>query len=533
MIQGRLSRIALKLSCISLLLNNFLIFAVGPVSYSTIGDKLISSYGIINQDGRRSTPSVDSHGIPKLSAHDQRKLVFSLLASNDSGDDLDDDEDKELVYQAAHTLLDDLELFYVKGKSGRHDNHLFSKFNCTTTSFGEAYLAKMLVSPLDDIAALSKRQAFIKQIYHDEALFNELCDIVGRMKKAEPALLSLWSEDDPSTKGLIRSLYFSSPLTKQYNTDATMLGVRTGLNYVWMARGIYFEVLLTAFYLYMDGLQEQATRSKGKISGLDSLGMAAKTIFWPGQDIQHFKQIYPLDLNQAAGQDSLKKIMGEMDRYKDKSIGDLGPSNQAWILRLLAVGIVGKGLVLGLKVQSFKEIIESVKAVQATLRRLQVKVIGVAAYINGFKRLDAIFQRNDALRDGLFGYNSLHGLFDPEQPKSEKFKTALEQLVAEAFKGESAAIFQPGSILSSYGLVSDTKTELLGALEAFGELDACLSVVTLMKKFEHSPVGYSFVQFVGSDKPYMKLEDFWNPQIDPAVVVPNTLNLVVAMARGM
>lgn len=52
-----------------------------------------------------------------------------------------------------------------------------------------------------------------------------------------------------------------------------------------------------------------------------------------------------------------------------------------------------------------------------------------------------------------------------------------------------------------------------------------MSAAKLYKEFEQKKVTYCFVDFVQADKPIVRLQSFWNPFVDDAKVVPNSLTL--------
>jgi DNA mismatch repair ATPase MutS len=60
---------------------------------------------------------------------------------------------------------------------------------------------------------------------------------------------------------------------------------------------------------------------------------------------------------------------------------------------------------------------------------------------------------------------------------------------------------------------------------SIAEIDASLSVAKLVNEFKDQPVRYSFVDFTQTATPCVDIGEFWNPFVDPNVVVPNTLKL--------
>src|SRR6478609_3516969 len=93
--------------------------ADGYLRFAQIGEKLISSFGVLPDGQNPVRPTIDKHGIPHLNAQEQRKLIFPILAMTES---LPEGPPDEVRVNVLRNLIDDLELFYAKGTSNNHQH---------------------------------------------------------------------------------------------------------------------------------------------------------------------------------------------------------------------------------------------------------------------------------------------------------------------------------------------------------------------------------------------------------------------------
>jgi len=110
--------------------------------------------------------------------------------------------------------------------------------------------------------------------------------------------------------------------------------------------------------------------------------------------------------------------------------------------------------------------------------------------------------------------------------QSSDLKTLVALLKTKTFKGNYSFFSNIGRILAAFEIAQETTDGFTGTMQAIGELDACLSIAKLYKQFQNNNnATYCFVEYLDQDKPYLQLTDFWNPMIDPAKVVTNSIEL--------
>lgn len=158
------------------------------------------------------------------------------------------------------------------------------------------------------------------------------------------------------------------------------------------------------------------------------------------------------------------------------------------------------------------------------MRETQQRLIDLATYLDTLREIYQIICDTPSLKKHFMHTRYLHKLF--EGHGSEPVNRLLNLLRHNTFKGNPSYIFSyTGRILATYALLQETKYELCDALMAGGQLGALMSATQLYLEHQHTPVQYSFVEFINSDRPYVKAVNAWNPRLDPQKAVPSSFEL--------
>lgn len=119
---------------------------------------------------------------------------------------------------------DDLKLLY--GTRTAPDYHLVSRLNDTCTTFGEAALAALLVTPVNDIEELRQRQEFIKELIGMPARMIRMREALKKFAPCEEGMISFWTDGDPLFDGpyeeFVNQLFYFKALAP-FNSSATSL----------------------------------------------------------------------------------------------------------------------------------------------------------------------------------------------------------------------------------------------------------------------------------------------------------------------
>lgn len=496
-----------------------------PVSYAEIGEQLMSAHGLVIHNNQR----VDEYGVPVLSQQEKRKILFSALADQEKNQAI---PGHEPIYEATRSIIRDLELFYTQG-SDNHARTLFSQIDNTSTVFGEAVLAKMLARPTSDLHVLQERRQLIQRLVEDEELFDEVAKLLEKTKKTESALLSFWQVEDATKKTLLKGFYFNNLFTNRFNKSAAALELLARSNNFW---NICWPTFSDIVYNAIPHMADQAIRYAvmQRHNGLPEasipylvwfkfVGTALKTAFDGNYNpfaIAEKVRFY----NSQEGKDYLGVL------WKPELV-DIAAPKMALMHKLSYPTIVFSYWV---KWQALKSVRHNYDIFEATMLQMQSKLMGVASFVKSVKKIEAFFNEHDELAQGLSTYANKEVLYDDETEEGKEFKELLGLLKTATFKGKPSIASYAGRILLAHRLVKKHTTKFVGLMEMVGELDACLSVAKLIKKFSNKRVHFSLVEYKEQTTPYLAMNNVWNPMVNPDVVVPNNVELgAQGKARNM
>lgn len=510
----------------SLLVSNVLVasssfcLVASPAIYKEVGDSYMRSFAI-----EKNEPSDDipvSLSVPHLDRYEKLRILFSLFG-NKNGEYSD-----YCLNQQMRDLLEDLEIFY--GQGVNHSAHVFSNINYTQTIFGEVALAKMVAQPSSDISFLRKRQAFIKELVENEQLFQELDDLLFQLKQAESAIFSFWQEEDPVSEELFKKLYFKKFFLKRFNNNPFALEVLTRLGNLGTTLMLSWDLVLGAGLNYLC--------HKKQIVGLGPISFPSAVVgtlkgagnlinpkafydyykdYYNNLDTAEFNEKFDANMRQGHSYMGMDISQEKLDLLREDNKRKL-PYNIALDAVLRSGYVVIRGIMI-------KSAISGASQVKNATNYLQQRLIGVADLINCLKQIENIADQDSVIKDGLQYFDRIGLLFEHAKAEKTNLAALTNLLQTRTFKGDPSFFSLSGRVRAAYNLMDATKENLIGVMESIGEVDACLSIAKLYKEFENQRVNYAFVNYVENDKPYIKLVDFWNPIVNPGVVVPNSLEL--------
>ena len=170
---------------------------------------------------------------------------------------------------------------------------------------------------------------------------------------------------------------------------------------------------------------------------------------------------------------------------------------------------------------------QDAKLKQDIANYLQSKLIAVASYLGAAKKLYELAQTDPALA-ALPGLQHIANLFDPHALISSDLKHLMSLLDHNTFTGNASMFSITGRVLAAHQLMKKVKNELVSACAAASTFDVYFSTAKLFNKFENNRVIYSFAQYiVNTNAPYVHVRAFWNPGVDPKIVVTNDIELGV------
>lgn len=491
--------------------------ATGPLTYAEIGNQLISASGAIEHTAKKPLTQEEKAqqekdltlDIVALSNVEKQRAVFSLPEPQ-IADETEDD--KEYQYQAQRLLVSDLELYCSRNEQDRRNN-LFSKIDMTQTVFGQRELAKLLAHPTTEINTLQARQTLVKELVENEPLFNELERLLDAVHKAESHIFSYWQTPNKATSELINSLYFGW-LPESFNTYSCIheAGVRLGnLGTAYQTVG---DVITNAGmdYFLINTLQMQTFKAFNTIMHANSdtsfsslLVNRAHNTFWPWGGFFRAKQLYS-------------------DTHKNFDLGFTTMSSpQAAAVASVMATMNTAGL--GIKVWIIKNVLAQAKMTRNAANYLHNRLIGVATLVNTTNRIQHLCTKNPVFAKSLHNYSAMNTLRTHPTSNSTGFADLVKMLQTNTFKGSASFFSYTGRVLAAHKLMEKNKEDFNGFMQFIGEIDAYVSLARLYKKFQSQRVHYSFATYHTSSTPYINLTNFWNPMVNPNVVVPNDLEL--------
>lgn len=170
----------------------------------------------------------------ELSPAQQRHLVLNALVRGSSHKDAKLGGVLDLSFVKKMELLAGQENSQVS---------LFSTINRTKTVFGEAVLARMLVTPTADAQELKRRQAIIQELVTNEQLFKQLDVALDEIKKSQEYLFGFWEQEGQANKYLLNQVYFSTWGFNWLNDSACALEARTRIASLFNLP-IYFDAYI-------------------------------------------------------------------------------------------------------------------------------------------------------------------------------------------------------------------------------------------------------------------------------------------------
>lgn len=463
------------------------------MGYKEIGDMYLSSYGVIEIEKPKEQNALAAKEkkidltIPNFTQPQRLKLLFELQQRND----VIKPSANAYIDEALNTALKDVDTYFGTGKNKQ--STLINSLDNTTTASGSIALAYHLAHPLSNISQLNQRQALVKELIANPELAGEIELLLKQIKNAESGFLSFWKPEDPTTSDFFKTLFWSKwldPLNRY--TAGGELAVRTR-NF-----GSFLEM-----------------------GGSTLLALAAtKYVF--EQYIPNPRPFWQVMIGMIPTPANVKEGVAMVKRIYNWQPQD--PEEIRMRQIILYGGAAYFALLIGLQGYQTKVAVNKAREIRDAINYLQTRLTDVATVVRTCTQVRLLAQNNKALNEGLLAVSALNDLLEGQNCTTE-FARLVDMLQTNTFNGTSSFFSVSGRVLAAYRLMTEEKEYFAPALAALGELDACLSMAKLVKKMDKERVKYSFVNFVDTPQPYVKLVDFWNPLIDPQTVVTNSFSL--------
>jgi hypothetical protein len=519
----------------------------------------------------------------KLSEEERQKKINALLRkkgskgvlkeSNLNAPAVGEIEKLELIYNLMHehaqscptltnNVVHDLEIF-CGGPSDLKD-HVFGAIDHTTTAFGKVELQRMLLEPKTDVAELRARQDIIKTLIKNPALVKKIEASLQQIKAAESELLWFWKQMDETTEQFFDQVYFGKTLgisfsglnTSSTATNAAAMWTEFGST-LWWSVGLPL-CLAAAAELWLIHLRKEHNYNYEALpEEVKTFVEAVKGLSPTSENDKEYQRLVKAASNLSYGYpdklSSLMKVESIFSTIPNASFPSVAAALQdpsllkiyktifivvfdfytKWfpnfcrtdkVAPSIEKAIIGGFIftpLLGCCVL-IKGNISSARHFNAVSNIIHAKMIKAASYFDATGELIKIMSTDNALSKMLVDTTTQAKARSSEQ--EAQLKELLRLMDTSTLHSNPSFFSIKGRPLAAFKLMQNTKNEFAGVLQLAGKLDAYLS---LAKLYCSNPWGrYCFVDYVtNSAIPYLKIDDFWHPMLNPNKVVANSIEL--------
>jgi DNA mismatch repair protein MutS len=490
-----------------------------PSVYHAVTNEFLKTFGSQEkpvESGKNEKAEQKGLVVEDLSLFDQYHAVGNMFAEHG-------------VFQSNERVIDPAFIKKMEILCGGENAsaHLFGKLSHAQTVFGDVALASVLVNPLTDSEALQKRQNIIRTLLADEQLQDELTDLFAELNGAQANILSFWHDENPMNHKLYQNVYFGQYL-KQLNKNSVALEGLTRLrNFRSTMVAAYPFILIPTLNALMEWSESGQAISKTEAlkRGFKRLGSQIKLLN-PNNKIT-FKDRSFSEIKEEfeAWPDEVKreKFNGFMTAIQPQCLGDVIDLYEDIGVPPLAVkgGLAAySGLILGTYGFGVKNAVDLAKVNTTVTNHIHQRLIDLAKPLHLAKEISALLNQYEEIA-AIPEMQVINNYVNKSDELSTELKDLLGMLQRNTFKGSPSFFTLTGRVLAAFRKVQEVKNELVPLLEALGRIEAHLSIVKLYKKHENMPASFCFAEFAAQDKPTIAMEGFWNPFIDPQVVVAN------------
>lgn len=469
--------------------------------------------------------AVDPHALSQAQLREQEQwaIVYRLLGSTG----VQEDKDRVLLDESA---IFDLELV--------NRASLLNKINRTSTAAGYATLARMLLSPVYNIAELQRRQTVVKKLIENEELFSAADQALRKFKTLEPSLIGLFSQKNEYEQAQLQTYYFRDWL-KIFGMSPDTINKKPHL---LLGADIMEKYLQLSLPLQIrDRIKERLDKQRehtinGHNNGTEWLQQAGlwalpfgcvlaetadnDTMRMFAGSLVGVGALYTAgstysSLRIPAYREALKNRIWHGDsllgKIKNVAMGPLEKVNELHNYLIpasmcLSLYYVGKNAITQYKLIS----------------RLRAQCMKFSLTLAKLKDAAQVVEASDILKN-LPEVQALADLAQHPEHFSKDFNALQALLQKGTFKSTWGLYY--GRTLAANKLIQASRQDFATIIQAIGILDAYVSIAKLMKESTKQRVKFCFADYRTSDKPYLALNNCWSPLIPADKVVANSLEL--------
>ena len=338
---------------------------------------------------------------------------------------------------------------------------VFDVINLTETCFGDKHIRKLLATPQDDVTLLKERQLKIKQILDNTELYSTLKSHLEKIKRTESTLLWFWNPPTQETTQLHEMIYYNMP-TLEFVNENTLFMQLSNLYAIFAVPSITtLSPIVTIILPYI------------------------------------FLRVMGADISMSSIYEGLTKQITKM--ATKFSIGSADKPSPFIKYLSIAMWVI-------FYLQSAYTSIMSAYNTHKIISNIHTKSNTIASFINEHTEVINILTKSGFKTDYLQSQCTLTPVFN-----HETFRTTPQLLTNK------------GIVLTSYYKLLKMKDQLIPAMQLIGEIDAYLTIVSLIKKHN-----YNLSEFIDQNstlKPHIKIKHVYHPVIPNKKVITNSLDM--------
>lgn len=448
------------------------------------------------------------------------------------------------------------------------------------TSFGFTSLMQQL-PPSIDITELKKRQDIIRLLVDDASLCDGIADLLKKIHSNELEMLSYWVPKIPlhsADKDFHWHLWFADSvkpigfINKYLNTNMNTLAFGAALTSLWPINAFFLSVTgddlvekilkaatlgatedIVPNQLFLKKIQRLIRSHNPLLSQFDPQAYRKAV---NNDDSRVYKTMINTVLDHGSFGDewTLRNIGVKSDSSTDTKrikwgipyiwddlinmpISNIIPFASDYTSRIhmddtdipLLTKLVHSIIIPFWVIYADYKFISSIKSSVASVRNTSASITALHQHLKNIKSLLNDAEHLGSLikdKNNLLAMRYKQSLNIKNNPKnSPEFKEFLKELATTTFDQEcSTWLYSRGRVLRVHDLLKKTKNELSACLRAIGEIDAFLSIATMIKSSANSTTPWTFVEFEQSEKPLAIFNNCWCPLITSNEIVSNDLD---------
>ena len=454
----------------------------------------------------------------------KRQLAFSLFR------DYNSNNDTQFSNVIDYTTLQDLHL--LSGPQSDPSNYLAKHVDRTQTEVGKVTLLHLLATPVSNPEELYDRQEIIKTFL-----------------KHTPPLHPTYSSEDNSVDPLIRKGTETPEDTSRAEQILTFDSLEAKLKQLRGLENHVLSILAGSAYA-ASHLKHKTKMTRNKNSLLSSVEKVANRYPSIVGAYERFREVQDALSNSRWMLSSLTVplytlavLINQSDRVPAQlknlaqsmiSVGNFAaiPGLLAWLLHSFKaperVAQTINGAVISLDqnaLLNWQYLTDFIQEDFVAFKQVQIKLMALAEYIETMRMAKKLLE-SSPIKEKIPAFKKLHHMLIEVPQENSEFRRLLDLLQTSTFKGNASYFSDVGNILVTLRLVDAHEKELFEGIVALGEIDTYVSIASLFKERMVSQTRWCFPVYKGHEStPALEAKHFWNPFIDPAVVVTNTLQL--------